>query len=416
MAFKRILRGALGRVVLRSGYMISRRKFLATAGAGSAALLIPGALQAKTVNNLPGAALSTKPIYPPTEKPKPGEKVHEFDIDLRLTEHEIVPGVKIHAFTYNGSYPGPELRVPEGDWVKVNFTNHTSELHTIHWHGIQLPNEMDGVPNGTQWGVGPGQTFHYLFRAQPSGTHFYHCHNMTNLHVQAGMFGSLIIEPKHDIIRENFPYTRDFTFLLSEVDTAMVEEQMEEMLRTMGSMEKMNEKASMMKEMNGRMMGWFANKAAFLKAIHEGYIPPYVSAKSGKRKLPEFNYFMINGKSYPMTDELRIRTGENIRVRLIGAGAMPHYMHLHGHDFWHVAQDGSPLKNPVRLNTIPVFPGTTSDIIIQGTNPGMWHFHDHSDLASTNNGQFPGGMMTMLMYEDAHEQGVNVPDLIQVSS
>jgi FtsP/CotA-like multicopper oxidase with cupredoxin domain len=125
---------------------------------------------------------------------------------------------------------------------------------------------------------------------------------------------------------------------------------------------------------------------------------------------------MINGKSYPMTDMLHIRSGENIRVRLVGAGAWPHYMHLHGHDFWHVCQDGSPLEAPVRLNTVPVFPGSTTDIVIQGTNPGMWHFHDHSDLASTNNGFFPGGMMTMLMYEDAEKHGIKIPDIVQVSS
>src|SRR5665213_4274880 len=105
---------------------------------------------------------------------------------------------------------------------------------------------------------------------------------------------------------------------------------------------------------------------------------------------------MINGKSYPMTDPLLIKYGETIRVRLIGGGMMPHYIHLHGHDFWHVCQDGSPLASPVRLNTIPVFPGTTSDIVIEGTNPGNWHLHDHSDLATTNNGLHPGGMMTML--------------------
>jgi FtsP/CotA-like multicopper oxidase with cupredoxin domain len=91
-------------------------------------------------------------------------------------------------------------------------------------------------------------------------------------------------------------------------------------------------------------------------------------------------------------------------------------MHLHGHDFWHVCQDGAPLAHPVRMNTIPVFPGSTSDIIIQGNNPGSWHFHDHSELSNTNNGQFPGGMMTMLMYEDAASFGVKIPDLIQVSS
>jgi FtsP/CotA-like multicopper oxidase with cupredoxin domain len=406
---------------------ISRRKFLSAAGIGSAALGagLVAPLSAASASNAPSLPDSwqngfhpnlTRPLYDPRAVPKSGEKIHEFDVELGISLHEIVPGVKIHAFTYNGSYPGPEIRVPEGDWVQVNFTNRTSEFHTIHWHGIHLANEMDGVPNGTQWGTGPNQTFKYLFRAQPAGSHFYHCHNMTNLHVQAGMFGALIIEPKEDLVKKVFPHEREYTLLLSEVDTVMVERQMEEMLRMMSTMQKMNESDKLMKEMNGRMMGWFANKKAFLDAVKDGYIPPYVSSQTGKNMQPNFNFFMINGKSYPMTEELHIRSGENIRVRLIGAGAMPHFIHLHGHDFWHVCQDGSPLQAPLRLNTIPIFPGSTSDIIIQGTNPGMWHIHDHSDLATTNNGQFPGGMMTMLMYEDAKEHGVKVPEIVQVSS
>jgi FtsP/CotA-like multicopper oxidase with cupredoxin domain len=359
---------------------------------------------------------STFPNHPPRALPKPGEKVHEFDIELRISIHEIVPGIRMHAFTYNGTYPGPEIRVPEGDWVLVNFTNRTTELHTIHWHGIQLACEMDGVPNGTQWPVGQGQTFRYLFRAQPAGTHFYHCHNMTPLHLQAGMFGALIIEPKDDPIKKIFTYDREYTLLLSEVDTHLVEREMNEMLTMTETMAAMNQSPKLMKEMNGQMMGWFMNKKAFLDAIQAGYVPPYASARAGMVEPPRFNFFMINGKSYPMTDDLMIRSGENIRIRMIGAGAMPHFMHLHGHDFWHVCQDGAPLVAPVRLNTIPIFPGGTSDIIVQGTNPGCWHFHDHSDLATTNNGQFPGGMMTMLMYEDAVKYGVKVPDIIQVSS
>jgi FtsP/CotA-like multicopper oxidase with cupredoxin domain len=414
---------------------ISRRDFFSSAGTTGAVLgagLILGGPQALAAGSpSKGAAghaavpegwqnsfkaASTAPAYAPREMPKPGDKIREFDIALDITVHEIVPGVKIHAFTYNGTYPGPEIRVTEGDWVQVNFTNHTPEIHTIHWHGIILQNEMDGVPNGTQWGVANGQTFKYLFRAQPAGTHFYHCHNMTNLHVQAGMFGALIIEPKEDLVQKVFPYSREFTLLLSEVDTVMVEKLMEKMLRDMTVMEKMADSQKTMREMNGRMMGWFSNKKAFLAAIKDGYVPPYMASQIGPYRAPNFNFFMINGRSYPMTDELKIKTGENIRVRLVGAGAMPHYMHLHGHDFWHVCQDGSPLASPVRLNTIPIFPGSTSDIIIQGTNPGMWHFHDHSDIASTNNGQFPGGMMTMLMYEDAADHGVKVPEIVQVSS
>jgi len=396
---------------------ISRRHFISAAGAGGAALVLgkPNSVWAQGVQK-PGHPAQTTPLYPPRQAPKPGEKIHEFDIEVGVSVHEIVPGVKIHAFTYNGTYPGPEIRVPEGDWVLVNFTNRTPEIHTIHWHGITLANEMDGIPNGTQWGTGAHQTFKYLFRAQPAGTHFYHCHNMTNLHVQAGMFGALIIEPKEDPIKKAFPYEREYTLLLSEVDTVMVEQQMEKMMRSMSIMEKMNQDPKLMKEMNGKMMGWFINKKAFVDAVQSGYMPPYLSSQAGRSPLPNFNYFMINGKSYPMTDELLIRSGENIRIRLIGAGAMPHFMHLHGHDFLQVAIDGSPLQSPVRLNTVPVLPGMTTDIIVQGTNPGMWHFHDHSDLASTNNGVFPGGMMTMLMYEDAGKFGVKIPEIVQVSS
>jgi FtsP/CotA-like multicopper oxidase with cupredoxin domain len=406
---------------------LSRRSFLSSAGAGAigTGLFLGGASSAWAAQNpasVPAGwtnsfhPAATAPAYLPRKAPKPGEKIHEYDIELGISVHELVPGVKIHAFTYNGSYPGPELRVPEGDWVLVNFTNRTPEFHTIHWHGMFVANEMDGVPNGTQWGVGPNQTFKYLFRAQPAGTHFYHCHNMTNLHVQAGMFGALIVEPKDDLVKRVFPYEREYTLLLNEVDTVMVERQMEDMLRMMTTMEKMSESPKLMREMNGKMMGWFANKQAFLDAIKNGYVPPYVASQAGRNPMPNFNFFLINGKAYPMTDPLFIRSGENIRIRLVGAGAMPHFMHLHGHDFWHVCQDGAPLASPVRLNTVPVFPGSTTDIIVQGTNPGMWHLHDHSDLASTNNGQFPGGMMTMLMYEDAAKYDVKVPEIVQVSS
>jgi FtsP/CotA-like multicopper oxidase with cupredoxin domain len=409
---------------------VSRRSFISKVGASGAAALgagiifsDPAKVWAEGVSNRTNAGWSnsfhpssTAPSYPPRKAPSIGEKIHEFDIELGISVHELVPGVKIHSFTYNGTYPGPEIRVPEGDWILCNFKNNTPEFHTIHWHGIMLACEMDGVPNGTQWGVGPNQTFKYLFRAQPAGTHFYHCHNMTNLHVQAGMFGSLIIEPKVDLVKQVFPYEREYTLLLSEVDTVMVEQEMEEMLKMMGTMAKMNDSDKLMKEMNGRMMGWFKDKDTFVAAVKNGYIPPYVSSQRGRNKMPNFNFFLINGKSFPMTDHLMIKSGENIRVRLVGAGAMPHFMHLHGHDFWHVCQDGSPLQSPVRLNTIPIYPGTTSDIIIQGTNPGMWHFHDHSDLATTNNGVFPGGMMTMLMYEDAAKFDVRVPEIVQVSS
>lgn len=410
------------------GETTSRRRFLTkVAGAAGAGLLLgngadafaeSGAPLDKPVSPWPATfdPQGTAPQYAPREMPKPGEKVHTYRIEVTIGKHEILPGVEAHMFLFNDMYPGPEIRVKENDWVQVDLVNKSPENHTIHWHGIALANEMDGVPMGTQWPVFKDQTFRYLWRAQPSGTHFYHCHVMTTLHQMAGLVGSLIIEVENDIVKRTFPYDREYTMLLSEIDTVWAREQLNEMVGMGMTMDAMNKDPKLMHEMNGRMMGWFKDKSSLLDAIKHGYIPPYTTAKAGMNRVITPNFFMINGKSYPMTDPLLIRYGENIRVRLIGGGMMPHFIHLHGHDFWHVCQDGAPLASPVRMNTIPIYPGTTSDIVIQGTNPGSWHFHDHSDLATTNNGMHPGGMMTMLMYEDAEKYGVTFKDSIMINS
>jgi len=409
---------------------VSRRQFMTGAvgaAAGAGLLLgqsaVPAWAGSKPAMDTPATpwpatfdVAGTAPPFPPREMPKAGDVIHKFEMEVTIGVHEILPGVQAHMFLYNGTYPGPEIRVTEGDWVQVDLKNSSPENHTIHWHGVMLQNEMDGVPFGTQWPVFTKQNYRYLFRAQPAGTHFYHCHVMTTLHQQAGLVGSLIIEAKDDIVKKTFPYTREYTQLLSEIDTNWARQSLNEMVGMGMSMNAMNGDSKLMSEMNGRMMGWFQDKGAFLKAVKDGYIPAYTTPKVGMNQVITPNFFMINGKSFPMTDPIMIKTGENIRVRLIGGGMQPHFLHLHGHDFWHVCQDGAPLASPLRLNTIPVFPGTTSDIIIQGTNPGSWHFHDHSDLSTTNNGIHPGGMMTMLMYEDAEEHGVTFKDVIQTNS
>ncbi len=406
---------------------ISRRRFvtgLAGAAAGAGFALAPRVAQAQgdPNGNQPATVWPAKfdinavaPPHDPRALPQPGDKIHEYDMELTVSPHEIVPGIVTHMYTYNKTVPGPQIRVREGDWVKVNFHNTISEFHTIHWHGMMLANEMDGVPLGTQWPVGKNQTYQYLWRAQPAGTHYYHCHNMTPLHIQAGMYGALIIESDNDPIQKAFPYTRDYTLVLCEHDTNYMAQMMNQMGASMDLMDWMNRKGDM-SEMSPLMMGWFQTEADLKKAIAGGYVPPYVSANTGPAMMVNPNFFTINGKSYPSTEPLYIRTGETIRIRLIGAGAQSHYMHLHGHDFWHVAQDGTPLAAPIRGNTVVVQPGKTMDIIVHGSNPGMWHFHDHSDRGTTNNGIFPGGMMTMLMYEDADKAGVTFDPVVAVSS
>ena len=358
---------------------------------------------------------AVKPLWDPRALPQPGEKIHEYDLELTVSPHEIVPGIVTHMYTYNKTVPGPAFRVKEGDWIKVNFHNTISEFHTIHWHGMMLPNEMDGVPLGTQWPVGKNQTYQYLWRAQPAGTHYYHCHNMTPLHIQAGMYGALIVESDNDPIQKAFPYTRDYTLVLCEHDTNYMEQMMNSMSASMDVMDWMNRRGDM-SEMSPLMMGWFQTEADLKKAIAGGYVPPYLTANTGPAMKVNPNFFTINGKSYPSTEPFYIRRGETIRVRIINAGAEGHYMHLHGHDFWHVAQDGSPLAAPIRGNTVVADPGKTLDLIIHGSNPGMWHFHDHSDKGTTNNGMFPGGMMTMLMYEDADKAGVTFDPIVAISS
>lgn len=422
--WKKSCRPSSGETAL--GKTVSRRQFmtgLAGGAAGVGLTLSPRLAQAQGTMDQPATPwparfdpTALKPLWDPRALPQPGEKIHEYDIELTITPHEFVPGVVSHMYTYNKTVPGPALRVNEGDWVKVNFRNATSkEMHTIHWHGMYVPNEMDGVPLGTQWPVGPRQTYQYLWRAQPAGTHYYHCHNMTPLHIQAGMYGALIVESNDDPIKKMFPYTRDYTLALCEHDTRYMDEMINSMEAEMGVMDWMSRRGDM-KEMSPLMMGWFASYDDYLKAIKKGYVPPYATANTGPMMRVDPNYFTINGKSYPATEPLLIKKGEFIRVRLIGAGADGHYMHLHGHDFWHVSQDGSPLAAPVRGNTILVNPGTTADIIVHGSNPGNWHFHDHSDRGTVNNGIFPGGMMTMLMYEDADRAGVRFDPIVAVSS
>ena len=144
-------------------------------------------------------------------------------------------------------------------------------------------------------------------------------------------------------------------------------------------------------------------KEQMLEAMQGGYIPPYLTNRRAPDELPQPQWFTVNGKSYPDTPYLFIKEGENIRVRLINAGTENHHLHLHGHDFWMVADDGVPIQHPWQRNTVPLSPGKTYDIIIQGKNRGIWTFHDHDTRRVTNNGLYPGGNLLALVYEDLPE-------------
>lgn len=319
-----------------------------------------------------------------------------FDISVSIIQHEIVPGVKAHFFAFNEQIPGPEFHVEEGDWVKVNFTNKTEAMHTMHWHGLTVPNLMDGVPMVTQDPVHPGQTYVYRFQAKPAGTRWYHCHWGTPLHATHAMHGAFIIHKKKESLKKRFPYSRDYTLCLQAWDLNLLREEMNDLHRGMKQVNQL----SALGELDSRTHGFFKSYEAFTDAVENGsYIPPYLNSRNTMKEFKP-NFFAINGKSYPATKKLFIKEGEWIRVRFINTNGLGHHMHLHGHDFWWVAQDGNELDRPRKLNTIHVEAGGTYDIMIFGDNPGNWTMHDHNTQHVRNNGVYPGGMLTMLSYED----------------
>ncbi|MBI3538055.1 MAG: multicopper oxidase domain-containing protein [Chloroflexi bacterium] len=119
-----------------------------------------------------------------------------FEITCEELEWETAPGQKIAALTYNRVVPGPEIRVTEGDTVRVIVTNKMKESTAIHWHGVHTPNKMDGVPYVTQPPIKPGETFTYEFSAKPIGSHMYHSHHNAAEQVTKGLLGAFIVEPK----------------------------------------------------------------------------------------------------------------------------------------------------------------------------------------------------------------------------
>lgn len=140
--------------------------------------------------------------------------VKVFDLVIAEEEWETEPGVTFPAFTINGLVPGPEIRVTEGDRVRVNVTNNMSESTGIHFHGIHVPNEIDGVPFVTQPPIKPGETYSYEFDIVNSGSHMYHSHHNAAEQVVRGLLGAFIIEPRD---KTNEPVVdAEYTMILND--------------------------------------------------------------------------------------------------------------------------------------------------------------------------------------------------------
>jgi FtsP/CotA-like multicopper oxidase with cupredoxin domain len=141
----------------------------------------------------------------------PTGTLRDFDIDAAETQLPLLDGAPLRVWAYNGQVPGPTLRVRLGDTVRVRFTNRLPQETTIHWHGVRLPNAMDGVPHLTQPPVEPGGAFVYEFTPKDASTFWFHPHVRSSEQVERGLYGVLIVED-----RRPAPYAQDLVWVLDD--------------------------------------------------------------------------------------------------------------------------------------------------------------------------------------------------------
>ena len=154
-------------------------------------------------------ALDLGDAYP--AEASPSGEVKTFEITAAETELPLISGSKLRVWAYNGQVPGPTLRIRLGETLRVHFTNHLPQPTTIHWHGVRVPNGMDGVPHATQPPIEPGGTFTYEFTPKDAGTFWFHPHIRSSEQVERGLYGTLIVED-----RKPAPYTQDVMWILDD--------------------------------------------------------------------------------------------------------------------------------------------------------------------------------------------------------
>src|ERR1700694_5721672 len=192
--------------------MWSRRTLLGTAAALAGAGVVSGRVQAASI---PEAPVMEKAKTHPPWVPRPGPDSQpvvtlngwtlpwrvngdwkEFHLVAEPVVREFAEGMKAYLWGYNGQAPGPTIEAVEGDKVRIFVTNRLPEHTTVHWHGVILPNGMDGVGGLSQPHIKPGKTFVYEFQFNKSGTFMYHPHSDEMVQMAMGMMGMIVVHPR----------------------------------------------------------------------------------------------------------------------------------------------------------------------------------------------------------------------------
>jgi hypothetical protein len=270
--------------------------------------------------------------------------VKVFHLVAEPVQREFAPGLVVNCWGYNGQTPGPTIEAVEGDRVRILVTNNLPEGTSVHWHGILLPNGMDGVSGLLQPRIEPGETWAYEFTLRQHGTFMYHPHADEMTQIALGMEGFFIIHPREGEPRngepgngepgvpESPPVDRDFAIFLQE---------------------------------------WF--------------IPPG-AATPDTTVMTDFNTFTMNSRVFPGTDPIVVRTGQRVRIRLANLSMDSHPIHIHGYHFEQVGTDGGDIPPSARFpeTTVNVPVGTTRTIEFTADVPGDWPFHCHKSHHAMN--------------------------------
>jgi len=317
-----------------SGRPLSRRTVLGGAGTLAGAMTLPAWAR--------GADLHDAAI-------RPGfDEVRGTDIALAIGRGMYrVEGRAAHAVAVNGSVPGPLVRLREGETVRLTVHNHLDEDSSIHWHGLLVPFQYDGVPGVSFPGIRPGESFTYIFPVRQAGTYWWHSHS--NLQEQTGHYGPLIIDPAGP---DPIAADRDYVLLLSEF-TPMHPHAIMRKLKTGEAWFNRNRRTNWTDDypLSGADRRMWARMRMSPTDIADVSAPAYT--------------YLANGRGPRESAEFLFRPGERIRLRVINGSAMTFFnLRLPGLPMQVVAADGLPVR-PVEVDELQIGVAETYDLILR---------------------------------------------------
>ena len=316
----------------------SRRRVLALVGAGSAAVALAGcSTGGKKASPVPAAGAEVLAAEEARKRAGAGIK----DVAITAAPFTVdLGGLTAPTWAYGSSVPGGEIRVKAGDLVRARFTNQLPEATTIHWHGIALRNDMDGVPGMTQEVVRPQDSFTYEFVAPDPGTFWFHPH--VGLHVDRGMYAPLIVEDP----AEPGAYDREYVVVLDDWTDGVgqaPEAAMEDLRAGRGP-----------------------------HAAHQAGGGPRSEALNSGGGDVSYPLFLLNGRHSSAPVELATRKGERIRFRIINAAAdTPFRVAVGGHQITVTHADGFPVV-PVTVDTLMIAMAERYDVVVTVAGDGAF--------------------------------------------